>query len=139
MNNPTEVLHVVCLLLQTQYVQHSLQYNGHVCGVYYMPPLYTVCVPICKVVVCSGFVSYSHICCTFTFTFTLLELLINMDGGSLLLSLQVWDGVSNRCISVFPKAHAGAEVWYVVGVDACVHSVGIVRFETQTKVQWGDS
>ena len=33
-----------------------------------------------------------------------------MDEGSLLLSLQVWDGVSNRCISVFPKAHAGAEV-----------------------------
>ena len=48
--------------------------------------------------------------------------------GAVCFLLQVWDGVSNRCISVFPKAHAGAEVCMIgyIYVCVCVRSFGVV-------------
>ena len=49
----------------------------------------------------------------------LLELRVNVCGAVCFL-LQVWDGVSNRCISVFPKAHAGAEVCMIGYIYVCV-------------------
>ena len=62
------------------------------------------------------FLLYFACDCVYVLDLNLLSELRVTMSDAVCLPLQVWDGVSNRCISVFPKAHAGAEVCGVVGV-----------------------